>query len=152
VRDAAGSDKLRQHVADLLGCLARNEAALVHYDARRQGGEPIATSFVESAVDEIISWRMAKTQQMRWSRATVPAFLDVRTAVLNDTLKDAFRLTPPWLPTRERRPQAHCNGGLITFHDVAWSPTMLGVSTGQLRERCILSAHLIPDTFQRGAT
>ena len=26
-----------------------------------------------------------------WSRATVPAFLDVRTAVLNDTLEDAFR-------------------------------------------------------------
>ena len=52
---------------------------------------PIATAFVESAVHEIISWRMAKAQQMRWSRATVPAFLDVRTAVLNDTLEDAFR-------------------------------------------------------------
>ena len=26
-----------------------------------------------------------------WSRATVPAFLDVRTAVLNDTLEQAFR-------------------------------------------------------------
>jgi hypothetical protein len=46
---------------------------------------------VESALDKIISWRMAKAQQMRWSWATVPAFLDVRTAVLNDRLKDAFR-------------------------------------------------------------
>jgi hypothetical protein len=45
---------------------------------------------VESAVDEIISWRMAKAQQMRWSRATVQPFLDVRTAVLNNTLEDAF--------------------------------------------------------------
>jgi hypothetical protein len=95
VRDVAGIDKLRQHVADLLGCLERNEAALVHYAARRQHGEPIATSFVESAVDEIISWRMAKAQQMRWSRATVPAFLDVRTAVLNDTLEEAFRHRHP---------------------------------------------------------
>ena len=86
VRDAAGIDKLRQHAADLLGYLARNAAALVHYDARRQRGEPIATSFVESAVDEIIAWRMAKAQQMRWSKATVPAFLDVRTAVLNDAV------------------------------------------------------------------
>ena len=91
VLDVAGIDKLRQHAADLLGYLERNEAALVHYAARRQRGEPIATSFVESAVDEIIAWRMAKAQQMRWSKATVPAFLDVRTAVLNDTLEDAFR-------------------------------------------------------------
>jgi len=34
---------------------------------------------------------MAKTQQMRWSKPTVPPFLDVRTAVLNGTLEDAFR-------------------------------------------------------------
>ena len=91
VRDVAGMNKLRQHVADLLGYLERNEAALVHYAARRQRGEPIATSFVESAVDEIISWRMAKAQQMCWSRATLQPFLDVRTAVLNDALEDAFR-------------------------------------------------------------
>jgi hypothetical protein len=95
VRDVAGMDKLRQHAGDLLGYLERNEAALVHYAARRQRGEPIATSFVESAVDEIIAWRMAKAQQMRWSRATVPAFLDVRTAVLNDMLDDAFRRRHP---------------------------------------------------------
>ena len=34
---------------------------------------------------------MNKKQQMRWTRATVQPFLDVRTAVLNDTLEDAFR-------------------------------------------------------------
>jgi hypothetical protein len=93
--DVAGGDKVRQLVADLLGYLERNEAALVHYAARRRRGEPIATSFVESAVDEIISWRMAKAQQMRWSKATVQPFLDVRTAVLNDTLADAFRRRHP---------------------------------------------------------
>ena len=91
MHDVAGMDKLRQHAADLLGYLGRKEAALVHYDARKQRGEPIATSFVESAVDEIIAWRMTKKQQMRWSRATVQPFLDVRTAVLNGTLEDAFR-------------------------------------------------------------
>ena len=34
---------------------------------------------------------MNKAQQIRWNRATVKPFLDVRTAVLNDTLEDAFR-------------------------------------------------------------
>jgi hypothetical protein len=28
---------------------------------------------------------------MRWNRTTVQSFLDARTAVLNDTLEDAFR-------------------------------------------------------------
>ena len=100
VREVAGMDKLRQHVADLLGYLERNEAALVHYAARRRRGEPIATAFVESAVDEIISWRMAKARQVRWSRATVQPFLDVRTTVLNDTLELAFcRRRPGFRPT-----------------------------------------------------
>jgi hypothetical protein len=32
-----------------------------------------------------------KKQQIRWSRATVQPFLDVRAAMLNDALEDAFR-------------------------------------------------------------
>ena len=32
---------------------------------------------------------------MRWNRTTVQPFLDVRTAVLNDTLEDAFRQRYP---------------------------------------------------------
>ncbi len=76
---------------ELLAYLARNQGALVDYAARRRSGEPISTAFVESAVNEIIAKRMNKKQQMRWNRATVQSFLDVRTAVLNDTLEDAFR-------------------------------------------------------------
>jgi hypothetical protein len=38
-----------------------------------------------------VAKRMNKKQQMRWNRMTVQPFLDVRTAVLNDTLEDAFR-------------------------------------------------------------
>ena len=108
VREVAGADKLRRQVAGLLGYLGRNEAALVPYAARRQRGEPIATSFVESAVDEIIAWRMTKKQQMRWSRATVQPFLDVRTAVLNGTLEDAFRRRHPGFRPADddRRPTA----------------------------------------------
>ncbi len=87
--------KVRRHVADLLGYLDRNQAALVHYAARRRNGEAISTAFVESAVNEIVAWRMNKAQQMRWSKATVQPFLDVRTAVLDGTLEDAFRRRRP---------------------------------------------------------
>jgi hypothetical protein len=75
----------------LLGYLERNQSALVHYATRRRRGEAISTAFLESSVNEIVAKRMNKKQQMRWNRATVQPFLDVRTAVLNDTLEDAFR-------------------------------------------------------------
>jgi hypothetical protein len=95
VCDLAGVGRLQRHVAELLGYLERNQDALVHYAARRRRGEPISTAFVESAVNEIVAKRMNKAQQMRWNRATVQPFLDVRTAVLNDTLEDAFRQRYP---------------------------------------------------------
>jgi len=95
LRDVIGVGRLQRHASELLGYLERNEAALVHYAARRRRGEPISTAFVESAVGEIIAKRMNKKQQMRWNRATVQPFLDVRTAVLNDTLEDAFRSRHP---------------------------------------------------------
>jgi hypothetical protein len=38
-----------------------------------------------------VAKRLNKKQQMRWNRTTVQPFLDVRTAVLNETLEDAFR-------------------------------------------------------------
>jgi hypothetical protein len=90
-RAIAGVDRLQRHVRELLGYLGRNEDMLVHYAARRWHGEAISTAFVESAVNEIVAKRMNKKQQMRWNRASVQPFLDVRTAVLNDTLEDAFR-------------------------------------------------------------
>ena len=87
----AGIGRLERHAGELLAYLERNQEALVHYAARRRNGEPISTAFVESSVNEIIAKRMNKKQQMRWNRGTVQSFLDVRTAVLNDTLEDAFR-------------------------------------------------------------
>jgi hypothetical protein len=81
--------------SELLGYLERNQDALVHYAARRRRDEPISTAFVESAVNEIVAKRMNKKQQMRWNRMTVQRFLDVRTAVLNDTLESLFRQRYP---------------------------------------------------------
>jgi hypothetical protein len=101
VREAAGIDRLRRHVAGLVGHLERNAGALVPYAARRRRGQPISTAFVESAVNEIVAKRMTKRQQMRWDRATVQPFLDVRTAVLNGTLEDAFRRRYPGFRPRQ---------------------------------------------------
>ena len=91
LQDVTGIGRLQRHVSELLGYLARNQGALVHYAARPRRGEPISTAFVESAVNAIVARRMNKKQQMRWNRATVQPFLGVRTAVLDGALEDAFR-------------------------------------------------------------
>ncbi len=75
--------------------LRANHCALVNYGRRRHKGLPISTAFVESAVNEIVSKRMIKKQQMRWNRWTVQPFLDVRTAVLNGTLQGSFKRRYP---------------------------------------------------------
>jgi hypothetical protein len=62
-----------------------------NYGKRYRAGQRISTGFVESAVNEIVSKRMVKKQQMRWNRHTVQSFLDVRVHVLNGTLENAFR-------------------------------------------------------------
>src|SRR4051794_7374549 len=121
MRDVAGIGRLQRHVSDLLGYLERNQGALVPYAARRRRGEPISTAFVESAVNEIVAKRMNKAQQMRWNRATVQPFLDVRTAVLNGTLEDAFRQRYP-----DFRPANDGHKAIETAacspHDFACSP------------------------------
>ena len=94
-RALAEMDRLQRHVGELLGDLEHNQDALVHYSAHRRRGEPLSTVFVESAVNGIIATRMNMRRQMRWSRATVQPFLNIHTAVLNDTLEDGFRQRYP---------------------------------------------------------
>jgi len=50
----------------------------------------ISTAFTESAVNQVISKRMVKKQQMRWTQKGAHLLLQVRTQVLNDDLRDTF--------------------------------------------------------------
>jgi hypothetical protein len=83
--------KLRRHTTDLRS----NQDSLPNYGERYSEGEPMSTAWVESSINEIVAKRMAKAQQMRWNRWTVQPFKAVRTAVLNETLADSFRV---WFP------------------------------------------------------
>src|SRR4051812_41220499 len=83
---------------------------------------------------------MNKAQQMRWNRATVQPFLDVRTAVLNDTLEDAFRQRyPGFRPTNDDQalPEAACSP-----HDFACSPTVLIQRSNNRRTKSRLRGRL----------
>ena len=88
------SGKLAKAVREFGGYLAANACAIPNYGERRRAGETISTSFVESAVNQVISKRMVKKQQMRWSPRGAH-LLQIRTRVLNDTLADDYRR---WYP------------------------------------------------------
>jgi len=58
-------------------------------------GEPIATGFVESTVNEVVSKRFCKKQQMQWSKEGVHLLLQTRVRTLNGALAGIFRR---WYP------------------------------------------------------
>jgi len=61
-------------------------------------GEAVSTSFVESTVNELISKRMVKKQQMRWTQRGAHLLLQVRVKTLNNELKSHFA---QWYPGME---------------------------------------------------
>jgi hypothetical protein len=60
-----------------------NSGTLVNYGARYHKGLPISSSIAESAVNQVVSHRMAKKQQMRWTDEGAHCLAQVRVAVLN---------------------------------------------------------------------
>ena len=84
------SGKLAKAGREFGGYLAANASAIPNYGERRLAGEIISTSFAESAVNQVISKRMVKKQQMRWSPRGAHLLLQIRTRVLNDTLADDY--------------------------------------------------------------
>jgi hypothetical protein len=50
----------------------------------------ISTAFVEPTVNTVISRRMVKKQQMRWTPRGAHLLLQIRTCVLNDELEAKF--------------------------------------------------------------
>jgi hypothetical protein len=63
--------------------LRNNAHTLVNYGARQRKGLPIISSIAESAVNQVVSHRMAKKRQMRWTDEGAHCMVQVRVAVLN---------------------------------------------------------------------
>jgi hypothetical protein len=100
------SGKLARAVREFGGYLAANAYAIPNYGERRLAGETISTSFVESAVNQVISKRMVKKQQMRWSPRGAHLLLQIRTRILNETLADDYRRWYPGFTHTDRQDQA----------------------------------------------
>jgi len=87
--------------------IRNNQDYIPNYGERNRNGERIATSFVESTVNQLVSKRMVKRQQMQWTERGAHLLLQTRTRVLNGELEEAFRRWyPKFRPEMEVMPVA----------------------------------------------
>jgi hypothetical protein len=93
--DERAPGKLLVAVREFDSYLRANAGRIPNYGERHRAGEAISTAFTESAVNQVISKRMVKKQQMRWSPRGAHLLLQVRTRVLNDQLAGDFHRWHP---------------------------------------------------------
>ncbi len=101
--------RMLKYVRELETYIVNNAPYIVNYGERYRNGERISTSFTESAINQVVSKRMVKKQQMQWTPEGAHLLLQVRTQVLNDDWETTFRT---WYP--EFRPE-HAAGTLTAL-------------------------------------
>ena len=103
-KDETGGKLLKQ-IEELHTYVERNQAFLPNYGERYRHGERIASGFVESAINQVVSKRMVKQQQMQWTQRGAHLLLQIRTHVLNEEWEDIFRRWyPSFRPRTEEQP------------------------------------------------
>jgi len=93
--EVPASRKLAKTVVEFHGYITANESFIPNYGERYRYGEVISTAFVESTVNQVISKRFVKKQQMRWTKKGAHLLLQVRAQVLNEDLRPTFER---WYP------------------------------------------------------
>lgn len=86
---------LRKYLDEMHTYIRNNQMMIPNYGEMYRYGEPVSTAFVESTINEVSARRMAKKQQMQWSREGAHYLLQARAAVLNNELQDKFA---QWYP------------------------------------------------------
>ena len=92
-------NKLWKQLREFDTYIRNNRDYIPNYGERYRNGERIATSFVESTVNQLVSKRMVKRQQMQWTERGAHLLLQTRTRVLNGELEETFRR---WYPKFRR--------------------------------------------------
>jgi hypothetical protein len=88
-------NQLVKALAELRTYLVNNRYLIPNYGERYRNGQAIATGFVESTVNEVVSKRFCKKQQMQWSKEGAHLLLQTRLRTLNGELGAIFKR---WYP------------------------------------------------------
>ena len=97
------SQKLRKALDEFDTYIVVNQPLIPNYDERWRNHEAIATGFVESAVNQVVSKRFSKKQQMQWTKKGAHLVLQMRSQVLDERLGDTFR---DWYPDFRTQPES----------------------------------------------
>jgi hypothetical protein len=89
-RSVAPSCKLWTALQALNEYLLGQSDWLVNYAERHRAGQRVGTALTEGTANFLVNRRMAKSQQMRWTRRGADRLLEVRCAVYNGTLGTGF--------------------------------------------------------------
>lgn len=89
------AQKLWSHLEEFETYISNNGKYIANYGDRYHNGERISSSFVESTVNQLISKRFVKKQQMRWTPEGTHLLIQVRTQVLN---KEWAKKLQSWYP------------------------------------------------------
>ena len=89
------AEKLQAHLEEFENYISSNGQYIPNYGERYQNEERISSSFVESTVNQLISKRFVKKQQMRWTPKGAHLLIQVRTQVLNNEWMSKFQ---QWYP------------------------------------------------------
>ena len=90
--------QLRKAVEEFRTYITNNSHLIPNYGERYRNGEAIATGFVESTVNQVVSKRFCKKQQMQWSKRGAHLLLQTRVKTLNHELGTVFKR---WYPDME---------------------------------------------------
>ncbi len=87
--------RLVKALSELRTYIVNNRHVIPNYGERYRHGEAIATGFVESTVNEVVSKRFCKKQQMQWSKQGAHLLLQTRVKTLDGELGSVFKR---WYP------------------------------------------------------
>jgi hypothetical protein len=94
--------KFRKALDEFDTYIEGNQELIPNYGEFWRNEETIATGFVESVVNQIVSKRFAKLQQMQWTKKGAHLVLQTRSQVLDDRLERTFQ---KWYPGFRPEPQ-----------------------------------------------
>ena len=89
------ADKLGKSLGEFETYIRNNIEFIPNFGERYRQGETISTAFVESTINQVVSKRFVKKQQMQWTPRGAHLLLQTRTKVLNNDLEHVFR---GWYP------------------------------------------------------
>ena len=94
-KNATAAAKLLRSITEFVTYIRNNRHFIPNVGERYRHGDIISTAFVESTINQVVSKRFVKQQQMQWTPEGAHLLLQTRTKVLDGDLEGVFR---GWYP------------------------------------------------------